>query len=72
MNRYKLLTGLFALDVALFVLAGVPAFKHAHHGVKWVIGGIGWFGGLACTLVLIVLALTTLAQHARARRAQTS
>ncbi len=24
MNRYKLLTGLFALDVALFVLAGVP------------------------------------------------
>ena len=36
MNRYKLLTGLFALDVALFVLAGVPAFKNAHHGVKWV------------------------------------
>ena len=71
MNRYKLLTGLFVLDVALFVLAGVPAFKRAHHGVKWVIGGIGWFGGLACTLTLIALALATLAQHARARLART-
>ncbi|MGH2934245.1 MAG: hypothetical protein ACRDL2_06975 [Gaiellaceae bacterium] len=68
MNRYKLLTGLFALDVALFVLAGVPALKHAHHGVKWMLGGIGWFGGLACTLILIALALATLVQHARARR----
>jgi hypothetical protein len=72
MNRYKLLSGLFALDVALFVLAGVPAFKHAHHGVKWAIGGIGWFGGLLCTLVLIVLALATLVQHARGRRARTA
>jgi hypothetical protein len=69
MNRYKLLTGLFVLDVALFVLAGVPAFKNAHHGVKWAIGGIGWFGGLACTLALIVLALVTVAQRARTRRA---
>ena len=68
MNRYKLLTGLFALDVALFALSGIPALKDAHHGIKWVLGGIGWFGGLACTLVLIVLALTTLVQHARTRR----
>ncbi|MGH3009864.1 MAG: hypothetical protein ACRDLM_10745 [Gaiellaceae bacterium] len=71
MNRYKLLTGLFVLDVALFALAGIPAFKHADHGIKWVLGGIGWLGGLACTLVLIVLALTTLVQHARARRTRT-
>jgi len=68
MNRYKLLTGLFALDIALFVLAAIPAFGHAHHGVKWVLGGIGWFGGLLCTLVLVALALATLVQHARARR----
>lgn len=71
MNRYTLLSGLFALDVALFVLAGVPAFKHAHHGVKWVIGGIGWFGGLVCTVALIALAVATLVQHARARRTRT-
>jgi hypothetical protein len=56
------------LDVALFALAGASPFKHAHHGIKWVIGGIGWIGGLACTLVLIALALTTLVQHARTRR----
>jgi hypothetical protein len=68
MNRYRLLTGLFALDVALFVLAGIPALKHAHHGVKWVLGGIGWLGGVACTLALIALALATLVEHARARR----
>jgi len=68
MNRYKLLTGLFALDVALFVLAGIPAFKHADHGVKWVVGGIGWFGGLLCAVALVALAVATLVQHARARR----
>lgn len=70
MNRYKLLPALFALDIGLFVLAGIPAFKHAHHGAKWVIGGVGWFGGLLCALVLVVLAVTTLVQHARARRAR--
>ena len=71
MNRYKLLTGLFALDIALFVLAGLPSFKNAHHGVEYVVGGIGWFGGLLCTLALIVLAVATLVQRARARRTQT-
>jgi len=71
MNRYKLLTGLFVLDVMLFALAGVPAFKHAHHGIKWIVGGVGWFGGLACTLILIALALATLVQHARTRRTRT-
>ncbi|HET7567740.1 MAG TPA: hypothetical protein VFJ91_07110 [Gaiellaceae bacterium] len=68
-NRYTALAGLFALDVALFALSGVPAFKNAHHGVKYVLGGVGWFGGLACTLALIVLALATLAQNLRRRRA---
>jgi hypothetical protein len=71
MNRYKLLTGLFVLDVALFGLAGVPAFKNARHGIEWAIGGIGWFGGLVCTLVLIALAIATLVQNARGRRART-
>lgn len=69
LNRYTTLAALFALDVALFALAGVPAFKNAHHGAKYVLGGIGWFGGLACALLLIVLALTTLAQNLRRRRA---
>jgi hypothetical protein len=66
-NRYTLLATLFALDVALFAVSGIPALKNAHHGARYVLGGIGWFGGLACTLVLIVLALATLAQNLRRR-----
>jgi hypothetical protein len=68
LNRYRLLAGLFVLDVALFALAGIPAFKNAHHGVEWILGGVGWFGAVATTLALIVLALATLAQNVRHRR----
>lgn len=66
-NRYPLLAGLFALDVVLFALAGIPALKNAHHGFRSVLGGVGWFGGLACALVLVVLALATLARGIRGR-----
>ena len=66
MSRFRLLAGLFALDVVLFVLGGV--FRDADHGAKWVIGGIGWFGFLIVTLVLIVLAVAMYAQSIRARR----
>jgi hypothetical protein len=66
-NRYRLLAGLFALDVALFALAGIPAFKNANHGVKWILGGIGWFGAVVTTLALILLALATIAQSLRRR-----
>ena len=69
-NRYALLAALFAADVCFFALSGIPALKNAHHGVKYVLGGIGWFGGLACTLVLVVLAATTLVQNLRRRRAR--
>jgi hypothetical protein len=69
-DRYRLLAGLFVLDVALFALAGAPAFKNAHHGVRWILGGIGWFGALLTTLVLIVLALVILAKRVRYRRAR--
>lgn len=64
-NRYTLLAGLFALDVLLFALAGIPALKNAKHGFKYVLGGVGWFGGLACALVLVVLALATLVRGVR-------
>jgi len=67
-NRLKLLAGLFALDVVLFALSGLPAFKDADHGVEWVVGGAAWMGGLLCTRALIVLAVLTLVQSARDRR----
>ena len=68
MNRYKLIAGVFALDVILFAISGIPAMKDADSGVYGVIGYIGWFGGLAGALALIVLSVTTLAQKAGARR----
>lgn len=65
---YRLMAALFVLDVCLFALSGIPAFRDARHGVKDVIGGIGWFGGLLVALALIVLATTTLVRSALRRR----
>jgi hypothetical protein len=64
----KLLGALFALDVCLLVLSGIPAFRNAKHGFKDVIGGIGWFGFLLTTLALIVIAIWTLARRGLAAR----
>jgi hypothetical protein len=36
--------------------------------MMWILGGIGWFGGLLVALVVIVLALYALARAAAARR----
>jgi hypothetical protein len=62
---YKTIAALFALDICLLILSGIPAFKNANHGAKDVIGGIGWFGFLLTTLVLVVLAITALVQRRR-------
>jgi hypothetical protein len=62
------MAALFALDVCLFALSGIPAFRNAKHGLEDVIGGIGWFGGLLVALALIVLATTTLIRSALRRR----
>jgi hypothetical protein len=62
---YKLMGTLFVLDIGLLVLSGVPAFKDASHGYKWVLGGIGWFGFILTTLALIVLAATALLRRWR-------
>lgn len=57
-RMYKLIGSLFVLDIALFVLGGV--FSDNNHGVPWILGGIGWFGFLLTTVVLIILATTVL------------
>ncbi len=62
----RVLIGLFALDVCLFVLSGV--FQNADHGITWVIGGIGWFGFLLTTLVLIVYSAALLIRRGLAAR----
>ncbi len=64
----RLLVSLFALDVWLFALSGIPAFRNAKHGIKDVIGGIGWFGFMLTTLVLIVYSATLLIRRGLAAR----
>lgn len=55
---------LVALTVVLFVLSGV--FQDSH-GFEGVLGGIGWFGFLLCTLILISWAIVALVRSRRTR-----
>jgi hypothetical protein len=61
----RIMVPLLALDVVLFVLGGV--FKDDSHGIKWVLGGVGWFGFLLTTLALVVLAVAALVRSRRPR-----
>jgi hypothetical protein len=65
---YRTMIALFVAAAALIGISGIPALKNADHGWKWVLGGIGWFGGLLLALAVIVLALYALARAAAARR----
>ena len=58
MRLYKFMAGIAALAGVL--LLGGYAFRNDDHGIRWVLGGIGWFGFLACVVALIVLALVAL------------
>jgi hypothetical protein len=44
---------------AVLLAASYP-FRNDEHGVRWVLGGIGWFGFLLCMLALIALAVVAL------------
>jgi hypothetical protein len=65
---YRMMIALFVAAAALIGISGIPALKNADHGWKWILGGIGWFGGLLLALAVIVLALYALARAAAARR----
>jgi hypothetical protein len=54
----KAMLGTAVLGAVL--LAVSYPFRDDEHGVRWVLGGIGWFGFLLCMLALIVLALVAL------------
>jgi hypothetical protein len=56
---------LIVLDVVLFVIAAIIG-QHPKEHWKDVVGGIGWFGFLLVTAVLIVIAVAWLA-HGRRR-----
>lgn len=58
MKLYKTMGGVAVLGACLLVLS--YPFRNDEHGVRWVLGGIGWVGFLLCVLTLIVLALVAL------------
>jgi hypothetical protein len=60
---YKAMGGIAILGAGLLALSGV--FSDDKHGLKWVLGGIGWFGFLVCVLALVVLALVALGRGLR-------
>ena len=51
------------VGVVLFILAWT--FSDADHGIKYVLGGIGWFGFWICVLAMIVIGVVW---FVRARR----
>jgi hypothetical protein len=55
--------------VGAVLLAASYPFRDDEHGVRWVLGGIGWFGFLLCMLVLIALALVALGRSVFRRAA---
>jgi multisubunit Na+/H+ antiporter MnhB subunit len=67
MKLYKTMGTIAVLAIVL--LFGSYPFRNDEHGVRWVLGGIGWFGFLACALALVALALVALARGLRGRTA---
>ena len=65
MKLYKVMGGVAAVGACLLILS--YPFRNDDHGVRWVLGGIGWFGFLLCVLTLIVLALVGLGRTIRRR-----
>ena len=65
---YRSMLVLFVAAAVMIGISGIPALKNADHGWKWILGGVGWFGGLLCALAVIVLAVYALVRAAGARR----
>jgi hypothetical protein len=60
MTLYKTI-GAVAILGACLLLFSYP-FRNDEHGVRWVLGGIGWSGFLLCGLTLVMLTLIALAR----------
>ena len=65
----RIAIALTALDVTLFVLANLPAFKNASHGANHLIGGILWMSFLAGTLALLLTLAIAITRTTRRKRA---
>lgn len=56
------------VDLALFLISGVPRFKDATHGTNYVIGEVVWIAFLIGVLALIVTGVVFVVRRARVAR----
>jgi Kef-type K+ transport system membrane component KefB len=59
---------LAVVDLALFMISGVPRFRDATRGADYVVSSIVWFGFLIGALALVVTLVTVLVRRARGGR----
>lgn len=62
------LVALAVVDLALFMISGVPRFRNATHGASYVVGEILWFGFLIGALALVIALVTVPVRRVRAGR----
>lgn len=60
-----LLPAVVLVDVALFMMSGIPRFRDAESGAALAIGDVIWFGFLAGLLAVVVLAVVALTRRFR-------
>ncbi len=68
-NVNRIMGGLLLVDLGLLAISGIPAFKHADDGWKWVVGGAAWLCFVVLSVALIGLAGVTLWRRSRSDRA---
>ena len=66
------IVALAVVDLALFLISGVPRLKDATQGADYVIGEICWLGFLIGALALIVTVVVALVRRARGARGASS
>jgi hypothetical protein len=67
-STYRVMGSLLIADVALLVVSGVPAFKHADGGWRNAVGLAAWIGFMAVSVVLLAVAAVAIVRHRRSTR----
>jgi hypothetical protein len=62
------IVALAVVDVALFMLSGIPRFRDATHGTDYVVGEVLWIAFLIGVLALVVTLAVVLVRRARGGR----
>lgn len=62
------LVALAVVDLALFMLSGIPRFRDATQGTDYVVGEILWIGFLIGAVALVITLITVLVRRARSAR----